>query len=1354
MFKLQRLEITGFKSFADHTELVFTGNGITAIVGPNGCGKSNVADAIAWVLGEQKVKNLRGGEMKDVIFQGSKNRLPSGMAEVVLHMVRDETFEEEPDIEDIDAALEELDDQAGAVEERLAPELRAEAAPTDSEAKVIAPTDSASASVPNHLTSASSSTAAANEADSSAQAAPLLDAASEQARAAPEAAEAAPANDEAIMPASDGATAARRSRQQQHHKRHWRPRRLALDFAPGETVSVTRRLYRDGESEYLLNGRVCRLRDIQDLFSGTGLSGAHYAIIEQGRIGQILSAKPMDRRTLIEEAAGITKFRVRQRAAEARLEAARSNLNRVSDIISEIERQVGSLRRQAAKARRYRQVREELRALLRRVYAADERALNSRLEELRAKFDAANAVVERFAEDLEGREEEARRATAEAREREEELAEARAAVSESALRLDRRERERAYQTEQIAALERRLEEVRREAEQVRARLSAVTAETEALVLRDVQMREQSEEGARLLAEAEAAHARRATEVLEAEASIESARAELLTHTAAAERLSEIGRQLDAVLERLASQAEGLAREGERAAAAHEQAKAEAAKLQEEIGAARAHLGALHSEREARTRELSDARAEVAAATAEHARVRDESARVRHRLDTLAEIDTQRSLYSQAVRRLFSNAEGDAPKDFHVVATLADVLRVEPRWERAVEGVLGPHLQSVIVPTPDDALRAAAWLQASGAGRATFLVAGLHGGAEVDDLDDSTLSATLGGIESPAGGVESEVERAEGEVAVAIEAGLRIASLLGAPREIGAVLSRTLAREVNALVADALERAMELTLASGEMCVTAGGECAVAGQLITAGGAPVSEEGAGLLAFKREMRELEVRAVGLDADLLFADEAARRARERLGELEDAFVLLNDEIGRVEREQVAREVSAAQLRQEIERAARHMRVVADDAARLAAETREVEERRAKQRAESEAAESARAAAQSDIAEATRALAEARRAAEAESENLSRERAQAAAAAERRRAAAAELRRMESEAAELQTRLGRHEAEQAETRERIAALCRSLEELEASSPGGEDERASLEREVEAASARLTEARERADSLSLELTELHQRASEARDARAALEVQRAETAARLNYVRESCLSELNQSLEEVAAEHAPEGGFDLEAARARLEELRARVESFGAVNMMALEELAESEERLTFLTAQRKDITDGISSTEEALREIKRRSRERFRHAFEEVNRNFGQFFLELFGGGRGEMSLIDAEDILESGIDIVAQPPGKRLQNVLLLSGGEKAMAALALVLAIFKYRPSPFCLLDEVDAPLDEANVGRFAAKVVEMSAETQFLVITHNKRTMEAARALYGVTMEEAGVSRLVSVRFD
>ena len=287
MFKLQRLEITGFKSFADYTQVIFTGDGITAIVGPNGCGKSNVADAIAWVLGEQRVKHLRGGEMKDVIFQGSKNRAPSGMAEVVMHLVRDETTEEEPDIEDIDSTLELIDDRLV----NLDAILPQEAAPVE-----VAPVQETPAE-------------------------------SIVEQAAPEGESANTSTEIAVVEAKS-------SQPRIVTKRHWRRRNLALEFAPGEAVSVTRRLYRSGESEYLLNDKICRLRDIQDLFSGTGLAGGHYAIIEQGRIGQILSAKPMDRRTIIEEAAGITKFRVRQRATEARLESARSNLSRISDIVS------------------------------------------------------------------------------------------------------------------------------------------------------------------------------------------------------------------------------------------------------------------------------------------------------------------------------------------------------------------------------------------------------------------------------------------------------------------------------------------------------------------------------------------------------------------------------------------------------------------------------------------------------------------------------------------------------------------------------------------------------------------------------------------------------------------------------------------------------------------------------------------------------------------------------------------------------------------------------------------------------------------------------------------------------------
>src|SRR5882724_3473074 len=488
MFKLQRLEITGFKSFADYTQILFTGDGITAVVGPNGCGKSNVADAIAWVLGEQRVKHLRGAEMKDVIFQGSRNRPPSGMAEVVMHMIRDETVEHEPDIEDIDSTLEQIDDRVVNLDEILPQQLEGEGESVEALASPAAELSEVGAEV------------AVEEGATDLAAAPKI-----------------------------------------QHKRHWRRRNLALEFSPGEAVSVTRRLYRSGESEYLLNDRPCRLRDIQDLFSGTGLAGGHYAIIEQGRIGQILSAKPMDRRTIIEEAAGITKFRVRQRAAEARLESARGNLSRISDIISEIDRQVNSLRRQAAKARRYRVFREELRELLKRVFVAEEQKLTALLADTVTKLEKATEEERRLAAELAGREESSRTATHNARAREDELSQVRAAVADAALQRDRRLRERVYQQAQIENFGNRRTEIEKEVEALSARIVVVDSELERLRAIDAQLTTENDQTVSVLREAEDAHAQKLAIIADGENKIDSARSELLRHTAAAERLNELVR---------------------------------------------------------------------------------------------------------------------------------------------------------------------------------------------------------------------------------------------------------------------------------------------------------------------------------------------------------------------------------------------------------------------------------------------------------------------------------------------------------------------------------------------------------------------------------------------------------------------------------------------------------------------------------------------------------------------------------------------------------------------------------------------------------------------------------------------
>jgi chromosome segregation protein len=1264
MFKLQRLEITGFKSFADYTEIIFTGDGITAIVGPNGCGKSNVADAIAWVLGEQRVKHLRGGEMKDVIFQGSRNRAPSGMAEVVMHLVRDEVDTPEPDIEDIDSTLEKIDDQLVSVQVEAA------------EPEPVVSTDNI---------------------------------------------------DSAPISGSK--------------KRHWRRRNLALEFAPGEAVSVTRRLYRSGESEYLLNDRICRLRDIQDLFSGTGLAGGHYAIIEQGRIGQILSAKPMDRRTIIEEAAGITKFRVRQRATEARLENARANLSRISDIVAEIDRQVNSLRRQAAKARRYGVLREELRELLRHVYVAEDRKLASVLEETNARLSEVTELELAIAGDLTQREEAARAATQEARSLEDELSTVRAAAAEAVLQRDRQARECVYQQEQLSEIEKRKGEVSAEIEALTARLVLIESECLRLQQEDARLREEADRSASELRTAEESYAEKLAGATAAELEIENARAELLSQTAIAERVREIARQLQNTLERLGQQAEGLAREGDRAASQHAERKLEAEQLSRELHEARARVARLQAERETAVDAVVRGHEAVSDTEAQLTRVRDEYSRASHRLESLKELDHRRAYYSPAVQLVFSS--DDTPRSFHFIGTLADALNVDAKWERAVEGVLGSSLQSIVVPSPDDAVRAAQWLRENNGGRASFLVAGLHGGSDEASFMSSTLACSLEERPALANG-QTENFRED----------LRISDLLGAPQQLVTVLKRTLPQKMNARLAANLDDAMLQSIATGETFVTLNGDWIASGQFVSAGDARDLEEGAGLLAFKRELRELEARALALAGEVESAAASAREARNRLVGLEDAVVILNEAIGREEREAMQRQLTVSGLEQEVERAERHMRVVGQDSLRVEEERIELEQRRTNALAEAETAEAAREAAADDVIRASALLTDLRREAELESESLAGQRAAAAAAAERRRSTTAELRRIEGELADFAARVQRHRMDLAEMEGRAAELKLSIADLEFKASSVESDRAREQEQISDLSNRLQQARRQADECSTELSELNRQAAEVRDSRAGLEVQRAEAQARQTFVHENCQTELGQALEDLARELMLPEEFDLDASHKRVEELRTRLEGFGGVNMMALEELAEAEERLLFLTVQRQDIIEGISATEEALREIKRRSRERFRHAFEQINKNFSALFQELFGGGRGEMSLIDADDILESGIDVVAQPPGKRLQNVLLLSGGEKAMAALALVLGIFHYRPAPFCLLDEVDAPLDEANVGRFTDKVLQMAADTQFIVITHNKRTMEMARALYGVTMEEAGVSKLVSVKFE
>lgn len=1267
MFKLQRLEISGFKSFADYTEIVFTGSGITAVVGPNGCGKSNVSDAMSWVLGEQRAKSLRGGEMKDVVFAGTRTRKPGGMAEVVLHLVRDDSVFDADDHElsDIDQALSGIDEAAVDMDEIEG---------VDADEDVL--------SDETILESTSLDDGEANESEEV----------------------------ETVKAMTVGSAQVVETKVKT--KRHWRPRSFALDFAPGEAVSVTRRLYLSGESEYQLNGKTCRLRDITDLFAGTGLSGAHYAIIEQGRIGQILSAKPADRRNLIEEAAGISKFRARQRAAESRLDSAKSNLSRIYDIISEIETQVNSLRRQAAKTRRFKILQEEFRSLLRQLYAAEGKYLSELSSELMIELGSSEEIETELQAKVKGQEEASREATQQARDAEESLAELRKIHANNILERDRAEREHVYKSDQIVTLNGRCDALRNEIAASKDRLK--TLDGELTKLKDDERRETE---AHALAEGELrfsedAYREASAELRTVESSIETLRAELMQHTGAAERFDEIARQLANNLERLEMRATGLEREGVRAEETFESNQKHAETLARDLAAEEEKLNGLNAEKDVLVVETTDSRNALRSSEESLQNLHDEHAAKHHRLETLRELEEKKAVYAPQVQKLFAEQEKIGVK---FAGVLADRLNVASDAETAVETLFGTFLEAIVVESTADARKVADWMRKNDIGRNAMVVM-----PATNASDAMTPNGT-------------------------------IASHLGISKDIAKILSEIFPREMSAMLVDDIDGTKAK---AGEMLIDRRGELALGGRMFVTGSRKTDGKNTSLLAFKRELNQLAKDCAKLDKSIEAAKTDVEKKRSLLVENESKTVDLQSLIIKIDRGIHGLQIQLHSAREEISRSERHKKVVSDEVSQIVSEIGDLKQRRAEALLNQEAAKDARSTTESSLDTVGLDLATARQRTEAASTVLNEKRMIAATSDERRRSAVSALRRVENECREIDSRVAVLNLELTENEAKIKALHDSINEITDRIASAGDEIAKEDTELAAAITGLAAARDRSDTMSEELAELNRKTVEARSQKAEIEIRQAEAATELRNTAENCQQELNVALVDLVDATELDKNFVLETARSDADDLRQKLDNFGAINMLALEELAEAEERHLFLTSQRTDIVDSISATEEALREIKQRSRERFKDAFEAINENFKEFFVELFGGGRGEMTLLEADDILEAGIEVVAQPPGKRLQNIMLLSGGEKAMTAIALVLAIFKYRPSPFCLLDEVDAPLDDANVGRFAGKIAEMSEKTQFIVITHNKRTMEAARALYGVTMQEAGVSKIVSVKFE
>ena len=1290
MLKLKRLQILGFKSFCDRTELKFHGDGVAAIIGPNGCGKSNIADAISWVLGEQSAKTLRGSRMEDVIFAGTRDRKPTGMAEVALTLIDPEVY----DGPDANNATEiEIQDEMPS-EDWDEAELRAKAA---EDVEHITEEAQPGKVEEIHLQSDAVSAFAPDD----------------EPRFAVFVNPNPPVRE--AVPAGPGPQVVLKIRR----------RKFQQQFRVGEIV-VTRRLFRSGDSEYLLNGKLCRLRDIQELFMGTGLGPESYALIEQGRIGQILSSRPTDRRAVLEEAAGITKFKTKKRLAEARLEDAKQNLARVNDIFDEVTRQMNSLKRQASKAERYARLRDEMRAKLRVVLASKFAQLDQESIETERQINAISEEMREQTESIQQLEAEQAERTQRGYAVETEIRENRERLSEIKLETDRAHATQRHNEERCAELVQRAAAAEAELTQARSRvttleterdtnqqiLDSATADLAAAQAEHAACEQESAAVSSELAELERRQEASRQAILEAVNAASHLRNQL---TQAEERMAAMDREGQRLLaEMSAAQFRADAFGGQRGQLAlqFETVSQRVTGLTEEIAQARRLL-------ESKRRHESEAKNRVDSLRAEYASAIG-------RKSSLEAVIAEHGYSTESVRRLFQSEAlngGLAP-----AGVLADFIEVDPRYESVVEDFLRDELNYVVVKSWDAADEGLRLLRADVDGRATFLVHPEDSQAKFSFSVDEAARAA-----SP------------GHSIVPLKHTIRV--LNGFGRSLEVILPKLrdgyIVPEQNAARELALENPHAFFLSQT-------GECF---HNVTVTGGKQRAEGP--LSMKRELREVMHMLAELEAALRDEELRALTLSHEIRDLTSLLDRLEAEKREAEKQAMTSGHMLQQLESEMSRVIERLRTSQQEVSRLQADQAEQQALINTRQAELTELERKREELEVAASTANAELAGLRERRDAAAQNASRHLARVAALEERHRSAAAGLQRIDAILAEMRERVDsltaqiRSSADEKLQREtENQQLTVLLNDLAAERNAGETREGLLQFESDGIRARLAEIDEA-------LRGARQALDQARDRRADISAAAAKLQSDAQYMAETCLNELGVQRHELAADATicVVYGEQLAAEDQAYREMRTRLDAMGPVNMMALEEYKETAERHAFLDSQRKDLLESIENTQATIKEIDTVSRQKFEEAFHQINQNFQTTFKKLFGGGHAFMRLTDEENSAESGIDVVASPPGKKLQNVLLLSGGEKALTALALLVGIFQYQPSPFCILDEVDAPLDEANVGRFTELVKEMSVQTQFVLITHSKKTMSIAPVLYGVTMQEPGVSKLVSVRF-
>ncbi len=1095
-----------------------------------------------------------------------------------------------------------------------------------------------------------------------------------------------------------------------------------------EDVTITRRLYRSGESEYLINGKTARLRDIQDLFSGTGLGPESYAIIEQGRIGQILSNKPADRRAIIEEAAGIGKYKTRKRLAEAKLESARQNLSRVFDILEEVGRQANSLKRQASKAKKYEELRTEMVAHLRRAVSGRFEMLEREAAKLALDLNQAQTSFQTLSASV-AEQEKSQTSTQESCYRvEAELTAARGMVAELNLESERTRGRLELQAKQIAAIDQRLTAGETETLELETRQGREIAELEVAAAAVAAIEQESAAMRARLDEKTQERDKLQLDLRERERGLETSRVAVLRLLGEAATLRNQLAQLDEYLAAMERDAARSRKEEEGALADQTRLEAVKNELSTRLSAQQLQLESLADRRRAVEEDLKSRQAKAVESRQKLEAIRTSLSREKARKDSLEEILSHRAYTTESVKRLFLDVEHGQTADFRPSGVLADFVEVaDASWEKACEEFLHEELEYVVVGGWYEAERGVELMRASADGRATFLV---HPEASAA----SPLAPDLSSHPGVFGRLRDMLRLTNG--------------FAKAPQGLLPRLARCF------LVTDR-SAAQALATANPDCFFLLQDGVSYHGHAVTGG----KKSAGGPLALKRELRELSV-----------VVEARQRESDELSgsleELERGTAILVEDLEALRTMQQAQEKDALaldheqrKLAEEFARAGSRLSVARLELERLSREDAKSRAQRETSQAQVAEKEQARFDQEKLLEEARGEFERLQTHAHGIGEEHAALRAGLAGLEERSRGEKSTAARLENQIRQLTARREDLSRELERMGVERARLLENNVDLDARAAELAQQTATATADVERLTVAESEGRAALAALDDSLKALRIEAQAAQERRSEIELELVKKQAELKYLDETSRKELSMSAAEVAAavastQEADETVFSVEESEQRYQDVRARIEALGPVNPQALEEFQEAQQRYDFLNTQRQDLIDSIKDTEKAIQELDQESRRRFKEAFDGINEHFRKMFQLLFAGGQGEMRLTDENNLSESGIDIVASPPGKRLQNVLLLSGGEKCLTAMALLMAIFRYTPSPFCILDEVDAPLDEPNIQRLTRLIKDMSSETQFIVITHAKRTMESAQALYGVTMQEPGVSKLVSVKFD